>query len=256
MKLLKGEPVVSMMPETLNKIRKYTKLCEHSIYWMGKVMHLENEYYIDDVVLLPQTVGKNGSIDFEKFSDVEFLIENEGYEAFCIGRTKKSKSVAVTNSDLDFLKTLAGESGYMIYIQTNNKNDLSLTLVDYDRDLLFDDLQLVVSDTEFFTDEEIMAEIAANVSLAVSKHDYKYGKKYLDTGKSEKVIEIRETTNSWSDKAKKELVEVKEKVSEMAGQLVIEEGQKVEYEPNEFVKENVDFRLLVTPKGGDANDAT
>lgn len=244
MKFLKAEPVVSIMPEVLNKIKKYTKLCEHSIYWLGKVTRVDNEYFIEDVAIIPQTVGKSGTIDFEKFSDFEFLIENEGYEPFCLGRTKKGKSVVMTNSDIEFINALTGEVGYMIYIQTNTKNETSVNVIDYDRGIIFDNVQLTVTDTEFFTDEDVLAEISENIIVPTGKKDSAFSNKHksfkdvesysriVDTDKESKIVDLRKDTKETT-----KLPAVKE--------------VKVEYVPNEFVKENIDFRLLVAPKGGD-----
>ena len=242
MKFIMGKPTVSILPEVLNKIKKYTRLCEHSVYWVGKVLRNGEDYFISDAQLIKQTVGKNGELDYESLSEFELITEEEGLEPLCLGRTKKSKSVAMTDKDFDFVALLTNGVGYMIYIQTNTKNELSLNLIDFDKGIIFDDIPLTVCDTEYYEDKEILEEIKDNIAEPYNKTN-----KYVLTPKEDvKPIEIHET-----DKGKQ--LEIVEKVENKKEEEVVLEPEPP-YEPNDFVKENTDFKELVKKVGG-KNDA-
>lgn len=255
MKFLNGKPEVLILPEILNKIKKYTRLCEHQIYWMGKVNKYENVYCIEDVMLIPQTVGKNAEMDYIALADMQQLLFEEGYEELCIGRTKKNKGVEMNDKDLEMLKFLTGEVYSIIYIQTNNKDESSVNIVDFDKGIIFDDLELSISDTEFYSDEDILAEIETNISMPSSKT-------WLSTKDTVKPVEIRETDNKNEPKQMSIVETLKENTKTTVDNLktevnkVIEiKKEKPEYQPNQFVKDNIDFRELVM-MGGDINDST
>lgn len=249
MKFMEGKPTVTIFPEILNKIKKFSKLCEHSIYWMGKVICDGNNYYIADAVVVGQTLGKNAEINLESLQEFEMLSLEEGYESCCMGRTKRTKSVIMTDKDLEYIEDLFGKSGYMIYIQTNKKDELSLNLIDFEKGIIFDDIPLTVCDTEYYTDEQVMEEI----KFAIEGSETKSNNYVLTPDNNVKPVEIRETDeNDYWNKQLEIVGKVKDKKAEE--QVVFEPEPEPPYEPNEFVKENIDFRSLVRKVGGE-NDA-
>lgn len=248
MKLMNEYPEIIIMPEILNKIRKYTNLCDHSVYWMGKVIKEENRYYIEDAMLLMQTVGKKGEIDLDFLLEAETLIAEEGYTTYCLGRTKRNKSVQMQESDMNFLELLVGQVGEVIYIQTNTKGAISANLLDYDKGIIFDDIELTIKDTEFFSDEEILDEIS--VTIANSKI-----KTLPVTKTSEKIVEILKPSDK-EDNVLEKIQETGRTIIEKAKEIekeVVAIVEKPEYIPNQFVTDNIHFSELVG-LGGDVNE--
>lgn len=238
MKSLKETPVVSILPEALNKIRKYADLCDSSIYWIGKVVHDRMDYTITDAVILPQTVGNKGCIDYDLLPEIEFAIEEEGFECCCLGRTKKDKPATIEQDDIEMCSLLCGDVGTMIYIQLNKAHELDMNLIDFDSGILYDDLQLHVSDTEFYSDEEILNEISEAIedTMYVNKH--------------QKTTEIQDTDKKVSDKEDEESPFFKDTKQTNIFDLTKEPVKSLEppkpkvYTPNEFVEENTDFADL------------
>lgn len=232
MKLLANKPKITIFPELLNKINKYTNLCEHSIYWIGKVAMEDNEYRICDIVLPMQTVGKKAEIDVEDLIDIQSETLEQGYYTYCIGRTKKNKSVVISNDDIKLLKDIYGELETAIYIQTNTMGDISLNVFDFNRGIWFDELSLQVLDTEFFEDDEIKKELDESIIYPVKNIRKTTGKH-----ETEGVIMVDNKVVS--------------SVTPIETTVTKKEIKKVEYVPNDFVKADEPFTHLVSEVYGE-----